>query len=156
MYQFMFSTAFAIVGIILGALACFFAASTWTSFSDFWTFTVFVFPVLGIAYGCAVGAKVSNGQEPYPIVSSHRRWLFSLWGGLLCAIGGYIGFIVISSIWNNKDFWVLLFCPSDVPSLSSTSRGHSTEYSLLVQVIICGVLGAYCINKEIREGYLTL
>jgi len=128
-----YAFAFGAVGILVSLGALRFAAGTWSSFSDWWTFSVIFLPALGVV-GAAALARPS---------SAAGHWIMAFAAALLSGLSAYLGVLVVSATWHadvlsrqGLGFFDLVLNPSKAPAIYETRRGSSFSMPPLVHGLI--------------------
>jgi hypothetical protein len=154
MRQLAISAALGVVGTVLAVLLVRLLAAGTTSISDRWLIAGSVLPVFAVVLGAVLSHRVSGGSDPWPITELARRVPFALLGGLLGALTWYACYVMLVSVWNDSDFWELLFDPSRIPTLSSKHHGGTaTNAPVLLYVTIGLVAGAWVTDSAIKRKW---
>ena len=153
MRQFIYATMTMLVGIMLATLAGFGLAHLWRSFNTLWLTPLVFLPALGVAEGCWLAHRSSQGQDPWPITHWGKRTLLVLLGALGSLVATYLVYLALSSVWFEANFTEMALTPSAIRAFSETNRYGTHSSDLTVQLILGLLAGTYGTFRFIREEW---
>ena len=151
MRQFLFAASIMLVGVLGSTALAFGLANTWRSFNDHWLIPLVFLPAIGVAMGCWLAHKASQGQDPWPITDSGGRVLFVLLGAVGSVAASYLVYIAISSVWFNADFIEMVLSPSLIKNFTETNKFGQHESSPISNAVIGLLAGSYGTFRLIKE-----
>lgn len=151
MRQSFFATSIMLVGVCLSTALAFVLASTWHAFNDNWLIPLAFLPAMGVAVGCWLANRSSQGQDPWPITGSGDRIKFVLIGAAGSVVASYLVYVAISSVWFKADFMGMVLAPSSIQTFSKTNKFGQHESSPIAHAVIWLLAGSYGTFRLIKE-----
>jgi hypothetical protein len=142
-----------VLGTLLGCLLTLWAANQWPSFDDRLLIFAGLMPLFGFMAGFVPVARM-RGEWP-PLVRGPRI-LMGFACGVLCAIGMYLAFLMVSYTWNKgtlppekQSIVYLMFHPADIPPVGKLEKNRAGQQQVQreetwhVMTIICFFVGGF-------------
>jgi hypothetical protein len=141
-----------VVGVLLSCLISLWAATTWPSFNNKVLIIGGLLPLFGFISGFALVGK-REGLWPLPNIG--LRCLLGLITAVLCGVGMYLAFLMVSFTWaretlppEKQSIIYMIFHPAEVPAVkvTSTRAGQAPterDETWHVLTIICFAVGGF-------------
>src|SRR6266581_262849 len=140
-------------GVILGCVISMWAAKSWPSFDDRLLILAGLMPLFGFMAGFVPVAKM-RGEWP-PLVRG-PRFVIGFGAAVLCAVGMYLSFLMVSYTWNKgmlppekQSLTYLIFHPGDIPPVAKVQekpggkQEAQRDETWHVLTIVCFFVGGF-------------